>query len=806
MRLPDVLLTIPLQCCGACTRALGALSALAHVDDGEVMCDRHARATDAGKGPDSACTLCRTVRAVASARAALFVLDAVAHEPFFGDGARHTTAMRSTAAIAAFVPMLALGTLRGVLIGGGGGLLGGAAGGAVVGGALALDANNNAAALSSKPGFFSRWGGKRTSAVTVKPATTAAVGSVDPHRSAEASTTSDSKDDTKAAPAADDRMAAARAVLRLSPEARDADAAAELQRVLACKTAYEILGVPPTATTAEIRSAYRAKSLAYHPDRNGSSRAVEVSQVVNAAWSLLGDDAKRAAYDASGHTDAQGVDFFAGIRVTRGGIAAGVAGGVLGGVLGAGLGLVSGALLGSVSGVVESVRRARDMALVTESARATVAARVEDARSAVLALIASTAHAPGVTAATLAASAAAPRRVAVDAEVISDTNAADGATAARLRLTLTADATASTPLPEPCAIVKQTDASGAPAAGESSRLLGYDRVQPFVQPPLSVDADTVVDDAFISRVVATVPPDDGVWMAAMLRAARDAAAAVRREAGIPEPPGSDTASPSSVNAGEVSGRDYDDPAVAAAAAAAASGGLQTLGVAPPTSAIGLLSVAGKIAGAAREDGDVVASVQGWALLLRLYECWSAGVEVPPELAAARTAAAAAEAHKKGGSTASANAAADADASADGAQPALPQPLALPPLDAKHRFSAAHVRVEITALSNCVDGRALTATSAQSVWFDAAGCAVALPRAKADEAPTVVSIDVPAVLVKRVIDAAAATTVASGSASRATTYTIRVRVWDAIGSPRRVATSTHGGSLLAQKDFAVELPT
>ncbi len=35
----------------------------------------------------------------------------------------------------------------------------------------------------------------------------------------------------------------------------------------------------PKATQEEIRAAHRAKSLAYHPDRNSASRAKDVSQV-----------------------------------------------------------------------------------------------------------------------------------------------------------------------------------------------------------------------------------------------------------------------------------------------------------------------------------------------------------------------------------------------------------------------------------------------------------------------------------------------------------------------------------------------
>ncbi|HEU5085488.1 MAG TPA: J domain-containing protein [Acidimicrobiales bacterium] len=67
---------------------------------------------------------------------------------------------------------------------------------------------------------------------------------------------------------------------------------------------YDELGVPPTATTAEIRAAYVALARRHHPDRmNGSpapeqARAAARMAAVNAAWTVLSDPARRAAYDA----------------------------------------------------------------------------------------------------------------------------------------------------------------------------------------------------------------------------------------------------------------------------------------------------------------------------------------------------------------------------------------------------------------------------------------------------------------------------------------------------------------------------
>jgi curved DNA-binding protein CbpA len=62
-------------------------------------------------------------------------------------------------------------------------------------------------------------------------------------------------------------------------------------------THYELLGVAPDATTADIRAAYRHRARALHPDRRrGTDRAMSA---VNEAWHTLSDPQRRASYDAS---------------------------------------------------------------------------------------------------------------------------------------------------------------------------------------------------------------------------------------------------------------------------------------------------------------------------------------------------------------------------------------------------------------------------------------------------------------------------------------------------------------------------
>jgi curved DNA-binding protein CbpA len=59
---------------------------------------------------------------------------------------------------------------------------------------------------------------------------------------------------------------------------------------------YELLQVDPRADPEVIRAAYRVLARKYHPDHGGDPlRMIEL----NNAWDVLGDPARRAAYDAS---------------------------------------------------------------------------------------------------------------------------------------------------------------------------------------------------------------------------------------------------------------------------------------------------------------------------------------------------------------------------------------------------------------------------------------------------------------------------------------------------------------------------
>ena len=60
---------------------------------------------------------------------------------------------------------------------------------------------------------------------------------------------------------------------------------------------YDVLGVKSSATAEEIKKAYRKLARELHPDVNPDAKAQERFKKVTAAYEVLSDDQKRAAYD-----------------------------------------------------------------------------------------------------------------------------------------------------------------------------------------------------------------------------------------------------------------------------------------------------------------------------------------------------------------------------------------------------------------------------------------------------------------------------------------------------------------------------
>jgi molecular chaperone DnaJ len=63
------------------------------------------------------------------------------------------------------------------------------------------------------------------------------------------------------------------------------------------KDFYEILGVPKTASTDEIKKTYRKLALEHHPDRNPGKENEDRFKEIGEAYSVLSNTSKRAEYD-----------------------------------------------------------------------------------------------------------------------------------------------------------------------------------------------------------------------------------------------------------------------------------------------------------------------------------------------------------------------------------------------------------------------------------------------------------------------------------------------------------------------------
>jgi curved DNA-binding protein CbpA len=65
---------------------------------------------------------------------------------------------------------------------------------------------------------------------------------------------------------------------------------------------YALLGVPPTASSAEIKRAYRRLARQYHPDLHAQAQDEQIKRV-NEAYEILSDAEKRTTYDKERQAD-----------------------------------------------------------------------------------------------------------------------------------------------------------------------------------------------------------------------------------------------------------------------------------------------------------------------------------------------------------------------------------------------------------------------------------------------------------------------------------------------------------------------
>jgi molecular chaperone DnaJ len=129
---------------------------------------------------------------------------------------------------------------------------------------------------------------------------------------------------------------------------------------------YKALGVPKTATAAEIKKSYRELARKYHPDANkGSTAAEDRFKEITEAYNVLSDEKQRKEYD-------EARSMFGGLRTPAGGRTGGQGGtfdlgDLFGGGGGDGLGDVLGGIFRNRQGTPTSSRARRGADVETET-------------------------------------------------------------------------------------------------------------------------------------------------------------------------------------------------------------------------------------------------------------------------------------------------------------------------------------------------------------------------------------------------------------------------------------------------------
>ena len=76
---------------------------------------------------------------------------------------------------------------------------------------------------------------------------------------------------------------------------------------------YEVLGITKSASSSEIKKAYRKMAIKYHPDKNPDDKSAEEKfKIAAEAYEVLSDPNKKARYDQFGHQAFEGAGGFGG--------------------------------------------------------------------------------------------------------------------------------------------------------------------------------------------------------------------------------------------------------------------------------------------------------------------------------------------------------------------------------------------------------------------------------------------------------------------------------------------------------------
>ena len=86
-----------------------------------------------------------------------------------------------------------------------------------------------------------------------------------------------------------------------------------INKYMAKRDYYDILGITKGASADEIKKAYRKQAIKFHPDKNpGDKEAEEKFKEAAEAYEILSSPEKKQRYDQFGHAGTQGAGGYGG--------------------------------------------------------------------------------------------------------------------------------------------------------------------------------------------------------------------------------------------------------------------------------------------------------------------------------------------------------------------------------------------------------------------------------------------------------------------------------------------------------------